>query len=120
MNKGVGGGIQPYPCDGRRERGDATAADTAAQSKVAATGIARNRKEVLAADNHQIHSQKLKHQREGTLLDAAKAGDALALESLNRVPAITLAGLLRRSPMVSAVHRAFLIGGGCFKAGTFL
>lgn len=52
------------------------------------------------------------------MLDAAKAGDALALESLNK-SCYYLGWALATISMVLD-PQAFLIGGGVSKAGTFL
>ena len=83
-----------------------------------ATGIARTARRMLAADNRPSTLRSLKNISAKNVLDAAKAGDALALESLNK-SCYYLGWVLATISMVLD-PQAFLIGGGVSKAGTFL
>ena len=83
-----------------------------------ATGIARTARRMLAADNRPSTLRSLKNISAKNVLDAAKAGDALALESLNK-SCYYLGWALATISMVLD-PQAFLIGGGVSKAGTFL
>ena len=83
-----------------------------------ATGIARTARRLLAADNRPSTLRSLKNISAKNVLDAAKAGDALALESLNK-SCYYLGWALATISMVLD-PQAFLIGGGVSKAGTFL
>ena len=83
-----------------------------------ATGIARTARRMLAADNRPSTLRSLKNISAKNVLDAAKAGDALALESLNK-SCYHLGWALATISMVLD-PQAFLIGGGVSKAGTFL
>lgn len=83
-----------------------------------ATGIARTARRMLAADNRPSSLRSLKNISAKNVLDAAKAGDELALESLNK-SCYYLGWALATISMVLD-PQAFLIGGGVSKAGTFL
>ena len=83
-----------------------------------ATGIARTARRMLAADNRPSTLRSLKNISAKNVLDAAKAGDALALESLNK-SCYYLGWALATISMVLD-PQAFLIGGGVSKAGPFL
>ena len=83
-----------------------------------APGIARTARRMLAADNRPSTLRSLKNISAKNVLDAAKAGDALALESLNK-SCYYLGWALATISMVLD-PQAFLIGGGVSKAGTFL
>ena len=83
-----------------------------------ATGIARTARRMLAADNRPSTLRSLKNISAKNVLDAAKAGDELALESLNK-SCYYLGWALATISMVLD-PQAFLIGGGVSKAGTFL
>ena len=75
-----------------------------------ATGIARTARRMLAADNRPSTLRSLKNISAKNVLDAAKAGDALALESLNK-SCYYLGWALATISMVLD-PQAFLIGGG--------
>ena len=82
-----------------------------------ATGIARTARRMLAADNRPSTLRSLKNISAKNVLDAAKAGDALALESLNK-SCYYLGWALATISMVLD-PQAFLIGGGVSKAGKY-
>ena len=83
-----------------------------------ATGIARTARRMLAADNRPSTLRSLKNISAKNVLDAAKAGGELALDSLNK-SCYYLGWALATISMVLD-PQAFLIGGGVSKAGTFL
>ena len=83
-----------------------------------ATGIARTAKRMLAADSRPSSLRSLKNISAKNVLDAAKAGDKLALDSLNK-SCYYLGWVLATLSMVLD-PQAYIIGGGVSKAGTFL
>lgn len=84
-----------------------------------ATGIAREARRKMAADNTP---SVLREQGEGVtakdVLDAAKAGDALADEVVET--AARYLGLVLSQVALTVDPEAFVIGGGVSKAGQFL
>ena len=83
-----------------------------------ATGIARTARRMLAADSRPSSLRSLKNISAKNVLDAAKAGDELALDSLNK-SCYYLGWVLATLSMVLD-PQAYIIGGGVSKAGTFL
>ena len=83
-----------------------------------ATGIARTARRLLAADSRPSSLRSLKNISAKNVLDAAKAGDELALDSLNK-SCYYLGWVLATLSMVLD-PQAYIIGGGVSKAGTFL
>ena len=83
-----------------------------------ATGIARTARRMLAADSRPSSLRSLKNISANNVLDAAKAGDELALDSLNK-SCYYLGWVLATLSMVLD-PQAYIIGGGVSKAGTFL
>ena len=83
-----------------------------------ATGIARTARRMLAADSRPSSLRSLKNISAKNVLDAAKAWDELALDSLNK-SCYYLGWVLATLSMVLD-PQAYIIGGGVSKAGTFL
>lgn len=84
-----------------------------------ATGIARVARRIMAADKTRPSSlRSVKNVTAKDVLDAAKAGDELALESINT--SCRYLGMAMASITMVIDPEAYIIGGGVSKAGSFL
>jgi len=84
-----------------------------------ATGIARVAKRILAADESRASSlRSVENVTAKDVLDAAKAGDELALESIHT--SCRYLGTAMAAITMVVDPEAYIIGGGVSKAGSFL
>ena len=117
--QGVGGEIgHIHVVEGEKERCNCGGYGCLEQV-ASATGIARVAGRLLAADEARASSlRNVKELTAKDVLDAAKAGDALALEAVET--SCRYLGWAMASIAMVVDPQAFLIGGGVSKAGTFL
>ena len=83
-----------------------------------ATGIVRLAKRALAADGRDSALRSVENLSAKAVADAAKAGDALALEVLEKMGKILGTALANAACIVDP--EVFVIGGGVSKAGTII
>ena len=83
-----------------------------------ATGIVRLAKRALAADGRDSALRSVENLSAKAVADAAKAGDALALEGLEKMGKILGTALANAACIVDP--EVFVIGGGVSKAGTII
>ena len=83
-----------------------------------ATGIVRLAKRALAADGRDSALRSVEHLSAKAVADAAKAGDALALEVLEKMGKILGTALANAACIVDP--EVFVIGGGVSKAGSIV
>lgn len=83
-----------------------------------ATGIVRLAKRALAADGRETALRSPKNLTAKDVLDAAKAGDAMALEVVEKMGKILGTALANVACVVDP--EVFVIGGGVSKAGSIL
>ncbi len=83
-----------------------------------ATGIVRLAKRALAADDRESSIRGVQNISAKTVLDAAKQGDALALEVVEQMGQILGTALANAACIVDP--EVFVIGGGVSKAGTVI
>ena len=83
-----------------------------------ATGIVRLAKRALAADGRDSALRSVENLSAKAVADAAKAGDALALEVLEKMGKILGTSLANAACIVDP--EVFVIGGGVSKAGTII
>lgn len=83
-----------------------------------ATGIVRLANRVLAADQRESSMRSVQKISAKTVLDAAKAGDELALEVVEKMGRILGTALANAACIVDP--EVFVIGGGVSKAGTII
>jgi len=83
-----------------------------------ATGIVRLANRALAADQRESSMRSVQKISAKTVLDAAKAGDELALEVVEKMGRILGTALANAACIVDP--EVFVIGGGVYKAGTII
>ncbi len=83
-----------------------------------ATGIVRLANRALAADQRESSMRSVQKISAKTVLDAAKAGDELALEVVEKMGRILGTALANAACIVDP--EVFVIGGGVSKAGTII
>lgn len=83
-----------------------------------ATGIVRLANRALAADQRESSMRSVQKISAKTVLDAAKAGDELALEVVEKMGKILGTALANAACIVDP--EVFVIGGGVSKAGTII
>lgn len=83
-----------------------------------ATGVVRLAKRALAKDNRESAMRGFEKLTAKDVLDAAKAGDAIALEVVEQMGKILGTGLANIACVVDP--QVFVIGGGVSKAGTII
>ena len=88
------------------------------EQAASATGIVRVATRILAAEETPSALRELEVITAKDVLDAAKAGDELALKSINK--SMRYLGWAMASITMVVDPEAYIIGGGVSKAGTFL
>lgn len=88
------------------------------EQAASATGIVRVATRILAAEETPSSLRELEVLTAKDVLDAAKAGDELALKSINK--SMRYLGWAMASITMVVDPEAYIIGGGVSKAGTFL
>ena len=88
------------------------------EQAASATGIVRVAKRILAAEEAPSTLREIEAITAKDVLDAAKAGDELALKAINK--SMRYLGWAMASITMVVDPEAYIIGGGVSKAGTFL